>query len=482
MIPFRCQCGNNIQAPDEYAGKQAKCAKCKHTITVPSKWLPANATAQPGLPAHPTQPSRQVVEEPESPTGLSAEKKIVIGVAIGVAVIILAFTAWFFLIRDTWELDHASQIGALQEQVIEMRARGDLPGASAKLHEVLTLVGKRKLKSPSLRSTVEELRAAARDVDRLLVLKDLPKRLQHAQDLLTADKIVESRAAFQSILDATSSQGPNAPDISSVGDRAKEGLRQLDARLAAIEIEKKRQEATRAAAEQRKIQEAGIAKQREQEAARNAKIRATISGGAWSVKGGGASDLLRGMKVYLLKAECSGSPIRDYYRDAAEEARKSAARRRKQAQDYREKRDDHGIWREAAVENDTEADELEAYAKMVSAAGDKVPDRMDVRDAYRLMQTVHHSEPSSKKYAIFAPLGARFGSVVKEGLQKTVQVNVDGKFSLDGVPGGRSYLYAIWSTEFSSIEWLIPLDVKESGSISQDLFNDNAEIIWNKRT
>jgi len=343
------------------------------------------------------------------------------------------------------------------------------------------------LADESLRTAVDDSRKDSQEVDRLLVFQQLPKHLQDAADLLAADKLEEARAAYYAVLDAVQSQGTNSPDALRAADRAKDGLRRVDARQAAIAAERSRQEAERVAAEQRKAQEAMLAKQRMEEEARNAAIRATVSGGAWIVKGGGSSDLLRGMKVYLLKPECGGTTIREYYKNAADSAKEIALLWRKAAKDDREKPDEYGIWKRSADEYDSKADALDEYANTVTADAKKIADRMDVRDAYNLMRKAADSEPDGKQYPIVVPfpasampLGAGFGHVVQECAQKTVQVNIDGKFLFDAVPRGKYYIYAYWSTEFSSTEWLIPLNVKESGAISQDLFNDTAEVIWNK--
>jgi hypothetical protein len=237
----------------------------------------------------------------EKATGLSSDRKIVIGVIGAIAVIGVGLCIWFFLIRDTWERDHSSQILALHGQATALKAANDLPGASAKLYEVLALVGNRNIKDDNLRSAMVEIRTNSQEIDRLLVLRDIPKHLQEAADLLAADKIEESRAAYHAVLDAVSSQGTNGPDALRAADLARDGLSLVVVRQAAIVAERSRQEAERAAAEQRKKQEVALARQREEEATRNAKIIATVSGGAWSVKGGGSSDLLRGMKVYLLR-------------------------------------------------------------------------------------------------------------------------------------------------------------------------------------
>jgi len=449
MVKYKCpRCKAVLESPPSMAGTYDECPICHTKVLVP------------GAPAPKGNAQKKA-------TGVNPETKIVIGGIGAIAVVAVGiFCIWFFAIRDTWERDHSSQIMALHDQASDFKAANDLPGASAKLHKVLALVGKRNLRGNDLRSTMDDIRKSSQEIDRVLVLRELPKHLQDAADLLAADKIEGSRAGYHAVLDAVTSQGAYGPDALRAADLARDGLSRVDARQAAIVAERSRQEA-----------ESALARQREEEATRNAKITATISGGAWIVKGGGSSDLLRGMKVYLIKDECTGKSVRQCYQQAADEAKSSAEFWRKAAKENREKPDEYGIYKKSADDYDADANALDEYATAVIADAKKIPYRMGVRDAYRLVRHVANSEP---KYSIAGPLGARFGDVIKEVSQKTVQVNIDGKFSFDAVPGGKHYLYAFWSTEFSSIEWLIPLDVKESVAISQDLFNDTAEIIWNK--
>ena len=449
MVRYKCpKCRGLLESSPSLVGKYDECPLCHAKVLVPS--APASSVSQ---------------------------KKIIIGVIGAIAVVAAGFCIWFFAIRDTWERDHSSQILALHDQATELTSHNDLAGASATLHKILTLVGNRKL--DGLRSVVDESRTSSQEIDRLLVLRELPKHLHDAAELLAADTIEESRAAYNAVLDAVSSQGTNEPAALRAADSAREGLHQVDARQAAIAAQRRQQESERLAAEQRNSEEAAAAKQRAEEQARYASVRATVSGGAWIVKGGGSSDLLRGMKVYLLKADCTGTAVRGCYGSAAGNAKQDAAFRRKSAEEYREKQDDYGIYKKAADEAEADANELEEYAAATVQSAETIPDTLSVHDAYRLVQIIVNSSPGYRKYSIVGPLGARFRNVVDECAEKNTQVNIDGKFSFDAVSGGRHYLYAFWSTAFSSIEWLVPLDVQQSATISRDLFNDTAEIISN---
>jgi prepilin-type processing-associated H-X9-DG protein len=59
MIRFPCECGRLLQAPDDYAGKQATCPSCNRTNTVPAGEPPAEAVRT-------ARPDRAVQAEPRA--------------------------------------------------------------------------------------------------------------------------------------------------------------------------------------------------------------------------------------------------------------------------------------------------------------------------------------------------------------------------------------------------------------------------------
>jgi hypothetical protein len=409
--------------------------------------------------------------EDGGPPSPRTEKKILIfgiGIPILAGICILFAFLWF---RDTWEVDHIAQITSLSEQAAELNAHGDLAGASNKLHEILAMVGDRNIQDPSLGSIVADTRAEAKEVDRSLVLQQLPKRLKDAADLLSLGKFEQARAGFQSVLDAVQSQGTSAtPEGLRAAERAKEGLAEVQAGQAAAS-------AQQAAAHKLELQQIALADQQREEAARNAKIEGTVSGGAWIIKKTGSSDLLRGMKVYLLKPECSGTTVRQAYEVIADSAKSSAEFWHKDAQDNRNHQsDEFGIYKEAADKDDAKAKSFEDYSAIILAKMKNIPLQMDVADAYKQMCDLEALAPDSGT----EPLGATFANVVKDSMLMTAQVTIDGKYSFDNVRGGAYYLYAFWETSYSNIEWLIPVEIKASGAVSKDLFNDTANNIWNK--
>lgn len=56
MISFRCAaCGVTVKADDKYAGRGARCPKCRKTVQVPASEVDSSATAL-GTPTHRTEP------------------------------------------------------------------------------------------------------------------------------------------------------------------------------------------------------------------------------------------------------------------------------------------------------------------------------------------------------------------------------------------------------------------------------------------
>ena len=69
--------------------------------------------------------------------------------------------------------------------------------------------------------------------------------------------------------------------------------------------------------------------------------------------------------------------------------------------------------------------------------------------------------------------------VMRIGMQNAT-TNVDGKYEIDGVHGGRFYLHAIHATDLRLVEWLVPVDIDDNGSLEVNLYNANANLIINK--
>lgn len=140
-----------------------------------------------------------------------------------------------------------------------------------------------------------------------------------------------------------------------------------------------------------------------------------ISGGAWIIKGGGQSDILRGLEIALCNEDVK-SRLKDVI--------------------------------------DSEWHKIEMRYKDYKYI---TPDKYD-----RL-------NPEIMNIAV-APF-----------VLKVAITDVDGKYTINGVPKGLYYVYAVYKSSFSVAYWLIPVQVENSKSIKIDIYNANAEEIHNKK-
>ena len=60
------------------------------------------------------------------------------------------------------------------------------------------------------------------------------------------------------------------------------------------------------------------------------------------------------------------------------------------------------------------------------------------------------------------------------------KTDIAGKYKIENIKRGDYFLYALYETSFSLIEWLVPVEDSHSKNISLDLYNDNAIRIVNK--
>lgn len=135
------------------------------------------------------------------------------------------------------------------------------------------------------------------------------------------------------------------------------------------------------------------------------------------------------------------------------------------------------------------ADDLEA-AKRVSYRNLPVTEMGQVQSAIDAAHNFSGDEPINLKqvYALLRLAAPQFERASKDLLFLSLAerlaiakgvTNIDGKYDVK-IPGGHFYLYAIYMTDYSLIEWMVPFDFDESGEKSLDLFNESASMILNK--
>ena len=419
---------------------------------------------------------------------------------------VIGFCVWFFGIRDTWELDHHVEIVALADETASFARVGKAAEATASNEKLSQLLNGRVIQDQALKTAIEDATSATKtavakaaaakaEEERRKAAAEAAGKITAARDrlksLITAEKWEEAVkegtaavAAGKILPQATPETTAALAEIATAMPTAQAGWDKVKKEQAAAREaaqQEARDEAQKAAIEKR-VREAAekeLARQAEEDA-KNAKYRATVSGGAWVVKGAGNSDVLRGLKIYILKPECNAESVRACLLSIAETAKSDAKGKRQTALEYRAKKDD--FYDKQADKYEAEAAELDKCVAAVNADAAKITTRMNTLDAYKLILKADHSSPLVKKYGLQMPLGGSFAKVLTEVTEKTAQTNIEGKYTFDAIAGGRHYVYAYWSTDISSIEWIIPITVKDAPTVSQDLFNENAEVIWNKKS
>lgn len=143
----------------------------------------------------------------------------------------------------------------------------------------------------------------------------------------------------------------------------------------------------------------------------------TISGGAWVVRAGGQSDLLRGFEIVLCKT-------------GAELELKKAI-------------NDGGKEKKVDKNHPLSGDSLyEGYY------------RLDIK---QMRQTI-------APYVI-----------------KKTNTDIEGKYSLTEIPEGSYFLFAGFKSEFSVAYWLIPVSADKGKDVHIDLYNVNMEEMYNRK-
>ncbi len=147
----------------------------------------------------------------------------------------------------------------------------------------------------------------------------------------------------------------------------------------------------------------------EMEIIRLKEIKTTISGGAWVVKGGGQSDILRGLDIALLEPN--------------KQMRLKIRLLRKES--------------------------LEKYSNQYAELSS------DIRD---------------------------ISTIVAPYVIKRVKTNIDGKYEIKDVQGGKYFLYSCYKTSFSVAYWFIPVKIGSNEPIEIDFENSNMTELYNKES
>ncbi len=74
---------------------------------------------------------------------------------------------------------------------------------------------------------------------------------------------------------------------------------------------------------------------------------------------------------------------------------------------------------------------------------------------------------------------AYWPAVLKIATVSTAETDIEGKYKIDVIPGGKYYAWCVYSKKNSLIEWIAPLVLDSPGEHKLDLHNNKAALILN---
>lgn len=237
------------------------------------------------------------------------------------------------------------------------------------------------------------------------------------------------------------------------------------------------------------VQTAGREEERQQQE-RLANARGAIEGGAWVVKGGGQSELLRGLTVYVLPALLDSQKVQVGLAGLRKECSYWQEVSRQSADKY-----------SRPVPHVTDADfddmtkevpKYKATEMLMKKYGDEVDGwtknstQLKTIEVYNTTRMVNRDcqgsdEISRILYVDHADSDKAWPAIVAVAALSKGTTGIDAKYSITDLKPGEYILYARMSTAFSLIEWCIPIAIKGEQTAKQDFFNDNAVLILSKK-
>lgn len=187
--------------------------------------------------------------------------------------------------------------------------------------------------------------------------------------------------------------------------------------------------------------------------------RITISGGVWVTKGSGASDVLRGLDIYLCKAELPLSTFVDGLSKL-----------------------DATLKAKITIE-----EELAESVKFTKAYKTYKDMANKYRRYHQVLQQMLERNDTAKislldLYNYFAIAGKEnelFPRIILASMVQKVTTNVEGKYVIEKVPRGQYVIFSYYGTKSYIIRWMLPVDVSGSEDMKVDLFNENSLQIIN---
>jgi Zn-finger nucleic acid-binding protein len=234
---------------------------------------------------------------------------------------------------------------------------------------------------------------------------------------------------------------------------------------------------------------------------------ASVKGGAWLVRGSGSSEVIRGMRVTLVRpsvpkrmfvtfAKLEVLPFieiqvastektlrnapsddafarllaREYYKQKYDEGISEVQLIRKNVALIRDEADDKLFDFDVAVKILHYGDRLRAIEEEALSSPARAPSLAQMEREYRL-DKLHPNDVESTFVR----------NLVESTSVTTTSTGIDGTYRIEGIQAGRYFLYASYSSSSFFVEWVFSLDVDKSGEHSQDLSSENASLVVQRR-
>ena len=211
--------------------------------------------------------------------------------------------------------------------------------------------------------------------------------------------------------------------------------------------------------------------------------RGRIEGSAWITRNDGATNLLPGLRVQLLKPSVDGETVRLAYTNAMKGHLKNMEEH--YAEMARWQNNIGGGPPGTAARSKLYLQEIMAKEEVIVDAAKNLHHQQDVAEVYDVLEK---SVPStswvttfgvSPSFADMAALTAAipFQVIVDKTTVMEMDTGVEAKYEFSDIPAGRYYLYAHFESTGGNITRLIPLEVANRTSLRQDLHNGTARAI-----
>lgn len=273
----------------------------------------------------------------------------------------------------------------------------------------------------------------------------------------------EAYEAFRVVADSVKKHPTDDAQVNAEAESAETMVRNLEPGVVAAREERER--VAREEADKAAQRAAHVA-----EAERLSKLRSDVSGDAWVAFTSGSEKPLRGLRVYFVPAEVPRPQVpKALDKMVAKAALFPALARFEAAKET------------GAAKSEAEAlvRQYETVEKVVKQFADPNSDRpLESREVLLVVRGIHGDTLSNGKHIVSDAIWPLF---LEESGARFAETNISGHFTLEGLPGGWYYVYALYYTDNNLIEWLVPLKVEKSGPLTFNLHNDKARVILNNR-